>query len=146
MRPSFIEDRKLPSENKSQIKYQTTREFGNDFKRLLKKFRSLEKDLELAKIATIEPYHIGILIDGLLEKRDTNAIFPIQQFCTDEILICKLKKFACKALKGRGVRSGIRIIYAFHTQTLMVKFIEIYFKGESENEDKNRIKAYLTAL
>lgn len=39
--------------------------------------------------------------------------------------------------------SGIRIIYAFHIAPAKVEFIEIYFKGENENEDRQRIKDYL---
>jgi len=39
--------------------------------------------------------------------------------------------------------SGIRVIYAFHTASFKVDFIEIYFKGEKENEDFGRIKEYL---
>jgi mRNA-degrading endonuclease RelE of RelBE toxin-antitoxin system len=125
------------------MNYKETQEFKKDFKRLLKKFRSLDEDLEFVKIATIEPYHIGVLLNGVLEKKDANAIFPILNFCSDELKICKIKKFACKALKGRGVQSGIRIIYAYDVLTNTVDFIEIYFKGESENEDKERIKQYL---
>lgn len=125
------------------MKYKETEEFQKDFKRLIKKFRSLGEDLEFVKIATIEPYHIGIFLNGVLEKKYTNAIFLIPNFCSDELKICKMKKFACKALKGRGAQSGIRIIYAYYTLTDTVDFIEIYFKGESENEDKERIKRYL---
>ena len=42
----------------SKINYGETLEFQKDFKRLLKKFKSLEDDLELAKIAAIEIFHI----------------------------------------------------------------------------------------
>lgn len=52
----------------------------------------------------------------------------------------------CKALKGRGVQSGIRIIYAFSHGTKMVEFIEIYFKGDKKNEDKQRIDEYLASI
>ncbi|MEK7390832.1 MAG: hypothetical protein AAB635_01705 [Patescibacteria group bacterium] len=130
----------------NQINYKITQEFEKDFKRLLKKLRSLEEDFEFAKIATIEPYHIGVLHNGVLEKKDAHSIFPIPNFCTEELKICKLKKFACKALKGRGVKSGIRIIYAYYVFTNTVDFIEMYFKGESENEDKERIKQYLASV
>ncbi len=122
----------------TKLTYSATEEFERDLKRLLKKFHSLNEDIEVAKAFAIELYHT--------QKINRQAIFPMPQFCTDEVLICKLKKFACKALKGRGVKSGIRIIYAFHNRTLKVEFIEIYFKGESENEDKNRIKSYLSAI
>ena len=130
----------------SPIIYKNTSGFDKDLKKLLKKFRTLEEDLDLVKLATIEPYHIGILLDGIIEKKDANAIFLISNFCSDELKICKIKKFACKALKGRGVQSGIRVIYAYYVLTNTVDFIEMYFKGESENEDKERIKQYLADL
>lgn len=130
----------------SQMNYKETSKFKKDLNKLLKKFRSLEKDLELVKLATIEPYHIGVLQNGVLRKKNANAIFPIPNFCSDELKICKLKKFACKAFKGRGVKSGIRIIYAYYVLTNSVDFIEIYFKGESKNEDKERIKQYLASI
>ena len=117
------------------ISYGQTEEFKKDFKKLLKKYRSSEEDLKLAKIAAIELFH--------LKKINNLSIFSISGCCTEDILICKLKKFACKALKGRGSKSGIRIIYAFHMKTLRVDFIEIYFKADQENEDRERIKQYL---
>ena len=118
----------------SKINYSRTSEFQKDFKRLLKKFKSLEDDLELVKIAAIDLFHI--------QKINNLSIFPIQGFCTEKIQACKIKKFACKALKGRGSKSGIRVIYAFHYENCKVDFIEIYFKGEKENEDRERIRKY----
>lgn len=120
------------------ISYGKTEEFQKDLKKLLKKFRSLEEDLELAKKAAIELFH--------LQKINNLSVFPIPGFCTEKILIYKIKKFACKALKGRGSKSGIRIIYAFHVKSLRVDFIEIYFKANRENEDQERIKRYLSNL
>lgn len=117
------------------IIYKQTRGFEQDLKSPLKKFPLLIEDIEIAKSFTIELFH--------LQKINKQAIFPIPNFCTEELKICKLKKFACKALKGRGVQSGIRIIYAYYVLTNKIDFIEIYFKGESDNEDKERIKNYL---
>jgi len=128
------------------ITYKSTSGFDKDLKRLLKKFRSLKDDLDMAKLATIEPYHIGVVKDGILQKKDSGAIFSIPNFCSDELKIYKIKKFACKALKGRGAQSGIRVIYAYDVSTNTVDFIEMYFKGESENENKERIKEYLANL
>lgn len=119
----------------SKINYGETPEFQKDFKGLLKKFKSLEDDLGLVKIAVIELFHI--------QKVNNLSTFPIQGFCTEEIQVCKIKKFACKALKGRGSKSGVRVIYAFHRISCRVDFIEIYFKGEKENENRERIKEYL---
>ncbi len=120
------------------IIYKQTKEFERDLKGLIKKFPSLAEDIEIAKSFTIELFH--------LQKLNKQAIFPIPNFCTEELKICKLKKFACKALKGRGVKSGIRITYAFYIKTNLVDFIEIYFKGEKEMEDKERIKEYLSSI
>jgi len=121
-----------------KINYGEIPEFQKDFKKLLKRFRSLEDDLALAKIATIELYHI--------KKINNLSIFPIPGFCNEEIQICKIRKFACRAIKGNGSKSGIRVIYAFFSQTCKVELIEIYFKGDKENEDRDRIKEYLKNL
>lgn len=120
------------------INYDETDEFQKDLKKLLKKYRSLKEDLETAKTASIELFHI--------HKVNNLSVFPIPGFCTDEILICKIKKFACKALKGRGSKSGIRVIYAFHITLQRAVFIEMYFKADQKNEDRERIKRYLRSL
>ena len=122
----------------NQITYKRTPSFEKDLKKLLKKFRTLDDDIENVKKSAIELYH--------LKNIDNNSVEPIPNFCTDELKICKVKKFACKALKGRGVQSGIRIIYAYFVTTNTVDFIEMYFKGEAENEDKERIKDYLSNI
>lgn len=122
----------------SPITYKSTSGFEKDLKRLLKKFRTLEDDVEVAKKNAIELLHVM--------KIDNNSVEQIPNFCSDELKICKIKKFACKALKGRGVQSGVRVIYAYYVLTNTVDFIEMYFKGESENEDKERIKQYLASI
>ena len=78
------------------------------------------------------------------QKIDKRGIFKIENAGNREDLqFFKIKKFACRSLKGRGSKSGIRVIYAFHRQSCKIDFIEIYFKGEKENEDYKRIKEYL---
>ncbi len=118
-----------------KIEYNETTLFQKDLKQLLKKYKTLGADLEVAKRNAVELYHLQCI--------NNQSIFPIQGFCSKTIQICKIKKFACKALKGRGSKSGIRVIYAFHHQSYKVEFIQIYFKGEKENEDRDRIKEYL---
>ena len=119
----------------TKIEYNATDVFQKDLKRLLKKFKTLEEDLETTKRNAVELYH--------LKNINNRSVFPIPDFCNEALLICKIKKFACKALKGRGVMSGIRIIYAYHIADSRVDFIEMYFKGEKENEDRERIKKYI---
>ena len=76
--------------------------------------------------------------------------FPIiRDYCqlTDQLfrdwwtstIIYKVTKFACKSIKGKGVRSGIRIIYAYYEKENIIEFIEIYHKSDKPNEDKQRI-------
>jgi len=39
----------------------------------------------------------------------------------------------------KGVHSGIRVIYAYHEAEDKIELIEIYFKGDKENEERERI-------
>lgn len=121
-----------------KINYVEIPEFQKDFKKLKKKFKSLSQDFKLAKKNAIELFH--------LHKIDNQSVLPIPDFCNQQIKTYKLKKFRCKTLKGRGVKNGIRIIYAYFKSKQKVIFIEIYFKGNKTNEDKNRIKRYLKSL
>jgi len=56
--------------------------------------------------------------------------------------IYKARKFAYKTLKGRGSFSGIRVIYAYFEDDDRIELIEMYFKGNKENEDRQRILKY----
>jgi mRNA-degrading endonuclease YafQ of YafQ-DinJ toxin-antitoxin module len=102
-------------------------EFKKDLKTLLKKYRTLNDDLDtLKQVLTIAP-----------DER------PPFSFRFDnlglETCVIKVKKIACKALKGRGVNSGLRLIYAHFKEEEKIIFIELYHKNDKENEDKQRI-------
>jgi mRNA-degrading endonuclease RelE of RelBE toxin-antitoxin system len=118
-----------------KLEYRETNEFTKDFKKLAKRFPSLTEDFETAKKNAVELFH--------LLKIDNQSVFQINDLKTAEVEFYKLKKFACKSLKGKGVHSGIRLIYAYSTNTHIVDLIEIYYKGDKENEDRERIKKYL---
>jgi len=120
------------------MKYSQIDSFEKDLKRLLKRFNSLNIDIEKAKTNAIELYHI--------EKIDNHSVFPIPGFCFGSVIVCKLKKFSCKVLKGRGNQSGIRIIYAYYPSESKIEFIEIYYKADQKIEDKARIKSYLDSI
>ena len=51
----------------------------------------------------------------------------------------RVKKIACKSLKGRGVNSGLRLFYALIEDDQHIVFIELYHKNEKAHEDKQRI-------
>ena len=106
-------------------------EFKKDFKKLLKRFHTLDEDLQNFISAQLIPFHkMGL---------DNNGIFRLADLGFDYPPVFKAKKFACRSLKGKGVMSGIRIIYAYYPNTDSLKFIEIYFKGNKEIEDRKRI-------
>jgi len=114
------------------MNYDETEEFKRDFKKLLKKFSSLAEDLEVNKQYRIELFHCKEINSG--------SIFEIQGAGnTDRLKFFKVKKFQCKSLKGRGAKSGIRVIYAYLPDKQKIVFLEIYFKTDQENEKKERI-------
>jgi len=108
-------------------------EFEKDMKRL-KRFSSLEEDLRMFTKVALNAFH--------KQNIDSRAIFHISDLGIRSPKIYKAKKFACKALKGKGVQSGIRVIYAYHEEDDWIEFIEIYYKGDKENEDRERILKY----
>ena len=106
-------------------------EFEKDLKKLSKKFRTLEEDLETFIQKQLNLYH--------KLRIDNKGNFPISDLGISYPKIFKAKKFACRSLKGKGVASGIRIIYAYFEEEDIIELIEIYYKGEKEKEDRNRI-------
>jgi len=111
----------------NNIEFDELSEFKKDLRHLLKKYRTLKEDLEVVK----------------LDLNDEPGESPPFSFRIDnlglETCIIKVKKIACKALKGRGVNSGLRLIYAHFPEEQKITFIELYHKNDKENEDKTRI-------
>jgi len=80
-------------------------EFEKDLKALLKRFRSLESDLDTFIQSQLTIYHLHGIDNGGIER--------IPGLSISHPGIYKARKFACRALKGRGAKSGIRVIYAY---------------------------------
>lgn len=99
--------------------------FTKEFRRLAKKYRSLPDDLEeFKRVLNIQP---------LGNSKHFNVIAK-----NEEVAVLKSRLF-CRYLKG----SSLRIIYAFHRKKAFIGFIEIYFKGDKENEDRRVIEEYM---
>jgi hypothetical protein len=109
-------------------------EFEKDLKKLAKRFTSLEDDLKIFIKVAMNAFH--------KQNVDSKAIFHISDLGIHSPKIFKAKKFACKALKGKGARSGLRVIYAYHEDLDKVEFMEIYYKGDKEVESRERIGKY----
>jgi mRNA-degrading endonuclease YafQ of YafQ-DinJ toxin-antitoxin module len=102
-------------------------EFKKDLKSLLKKYRTLNDDLDVVKK----------VLDILPDERPPFS-FRIDNLALETCII-KVKKIACKALKGRGVNSGLRLVYAHFQKEEKIIFVELYHKNDKENEDRQRI-------
>jgi len=106
-------------------------DFERDLKKLSKRFRTLPDDLQNFIQTELNLYH--------KLKIDNGGIFQIPGLSLSHPKIYKAKKFACRSLKGRGAKSGIRLIYDYFEEADRIELVELYFKGDKENEDKARI-------
>jgi len=95
-----------------------------------KRFNSLDGDLTVfKKILKEEPLGIGKHFNVITKNENLHIVKA---------------RFFCKSLK----KKDLRIIYAYiekheTIEMIGIDFIEIYFKGDKENEDKKRIDEYL---
>ena len=109
-------------------------EFERDLKKLGKRFRTIEEDLDVFIRKELNLYHKLHI--------DNRGIFPIPNLGIENLIIYKAKKFACRSLKGKGAQSGIRIIYAYFEEQDKIELVEIYYKGDKENEDRQRVMTH----
>src|SRR5215813_10941708 len=106
----------------SSIVFEELPEYLKDLKQLLKKYRTLNEDIaELKKTLVVEP------------DEDPPFSYRIEGLGITTCVI-KIKKIACRALKGRGVNSGLRLIYAWFETEQRITLIELYHKNERESE------------
>jgi hypothetical protein len=110
------------------MKFEELHEFEKDLKRLLKRYRSLADDLAVVKkVLEAEP------------KERAPFSFRIEGLGINTCVI-KVKKIACRVLKGKGANTGLRLIYAHFEQEKRIVMVELYHKNDKENEDRERIK------
>lgn len=100
-------------------------EFEKEFKKLSKKYPTLVSDLEDIKpILLTCPTGIG---KNFIIIRDVLGIKIVKA------------KIHCESLRSRKVR----LIYSYDEEKIEFMYIEIYAKGNKENEDRQRIEEYL---
>lgn len=116
------------------LTYKQHSNFSKWLKQLLKKFRTLEEDIENVQRSAIELL--------LLRSLDNRSIELIPSFDWEAVQIYKIRKFSCKSLKWKWVQSGIRIIFAYFPDTQEVEYLEIYYKAEQEDMDYDFAKEY----
>jgi hypothetical protein len=103
-----------------------TDEFKRDFKKLKKKFKTIDRDFEVLKKA-IKAEPLG---DG---TKHWNTITKVGE---KDLAFLKVR-MSCRAL---NMGKNFRVIYMYNGHDIELLFIEIYFKdGVKENNDKSRI-------
>lgn len=103
-------------------------EFEKELKKLSKKYPTLVHDIE-----DIKP----VLMSSATGIGKNFTIISTSQ----EVTIVKVR-IHCESLRART----IRLIYAYHKNKIEFMYIELYFKGDKENEDRERITRYLQNL
>ena len=98
------------------------KEFKKELKKLQKKYPSLPKDL-----AVIEK-----LIFAFPFGEDSRHCNVLKQ--AKRKFICK-RRMMCRSVKG----SEFRVIYFYDGETITLEYLEIYYKGNKEAEDKKRV-------
>lgn len=99
-----------------------TDEFKKDLKHYSKKYPTLEKDLEILTMAICtEPKGDGTKHWNLITSIDEKHILKVRMMC--------------RSIRG----ADFRVVYMYDGKNLELLFIEMYFKGDKENNDKNRI-------
>lgn len=106
-------------------------EFEKDFKKLLKRFNTLESDLITFINTELYLYH-------KLHK-DNDGIHPLSDQYFNNFKFFISKKFACRSITGKGAKSEIRIVYQYTKEEDKLKLIEIFYKGDKEIEDRERL-------
>jgi len=110
------------------IDFEELPEYKKDFKRLLKKYYTLERDID----------------DVRKDLNDEPGASPPFSFQIEGLgistCVIKVKKIASDSFKGRGVNSGFRLVYAYFAEEQRIVFVELYHKNEKDNEDKSRIR------
>lgn len=128
------------------MEFEELKEFQKDVKKLSKKYRSIHDDINVVK-----------QVLKILPKERPPFSYWISNLGIETCMI-KVKKIACKSLKGKGVNSGLRLVYAhFGEQNLnqekddsitenpteilveRIVFIELYHKSDKPTEDRERI-------
>ena len=96
----------------------------------MKRFKTLSEDIEiLKKVLVVEP------------EESPPRSYRLGNLGNEKIII-KVKRIACRSMKGKGSNSGLRLIYDYEKESKKITFIELYYKGDKASEDRNRLRKY----
>lgn len=103
-------------------------EFDKELKKLSKKYPTLPSDIDDIKPILLD-YPTGIGKNFIIVK------------VSGDVKVIKVDVH-CESLRSRS----IRLIYAYHQDRIEFMYLEVYFKGDKENEDRGRIEEYIDSV
>lgn len=105
--------------------YEYFKEFSKSYKRLKKKYKTLDEDFEkFNQVLDLSPEGVG-------------KNFIIIHTC-EHLKVIKAR-MACQTLRERS----LRVMYGYHQKKDIFYFLEIYYKGDQENENRSLIEYFL---
>ncbi len=112
-------------------------EFDRDLKKLVKKYPSLNEDMDvfITALSFIRQNEIRGTV-RIADIGETYAKYPVY----------KVRSFRCKSLKGQGSKSGMRVIFYDDVAADRITLIQIYHKSTTENHDVVRILKFLDSI
>lgn len=117
------------------MKFQLSQKFSKELKRFSKKYQSLSEDISKLQ---------DVLI-ALPEGNGQKHWNRLHVSGDGQVIVFKVR-LSCASLKGQSL---FRVIYAYNKKyeaLVLIDFIELYYKGEKANEDKDLIQEYLDSL
>ncbi len=111
--------------------------FEKELRRLGRKYKTIPEDLLTFINVSVRAVHL------LGQKPEDMGHFPIQGLGIENHCCFIAKRFTCKSLKGKGSKSGIRVVYRFEKNTLDLLLIELFHKNDKKLPDLDRVKSIL---
>ena len=113
------------------MQFSSTSTFDKEFKKLAKKYRTLNQDFEIFQRLIIKLLDVVIVAStnhhAILYRDETQTVFVLKS------------RLQCRALR----KSSLRVICVYEKEKQQISFVEIYFKGDKETEDKARWQEFL---
>lgn len=123
------------------MNFDLTPEFRKDFKRLSKRWKSLNGDIEAAKKYILPLYEckagdieISVYRDGFFRGKRAAVLKTTSR---GEVIKMRLD------VADLGRNDKVRVVFVAIIKNNTIKFIELYAKNDKEREDSARIKKYL---
>jgi hypothetical protein len=116
--------------------------FEGDLKHLKKRYQSLDEDLD----TLVKALHLWLCLQHQAGQSYDDGYVLMSGYATDGCFLYKVKHMTCRALKGKGNRTGLRAIFAYWPESDTFELIQLYFKADSDLEDQNRIRNYVKTV